>query len=358
MVQYCSDFGVTEGQTYCDGNNNLYKCVKGAYAYELVFQHAGCAESVSTAPRCDFQISPTSAKVGDTVTFIPLECTATATSWMLDFGDGSSNVYGSGAPVADKRHVYTKAGTYYPKLTTTNSVGSLSAQGTITIAGEALVAPRCDFQIYPTSAKVGDTVTFRPLGCTGDTVTEWFMDFGDGSSYLYGSGAPIADHYHIYSDSGTFYPSLTVGTSWGGSTSATGTISIAASPEVIPPGGWTCDFPCDVFDQACINWQTANCVTPPPTPCSTANCPSPKSCVGGICTAPSTVCSAANCPSPKSCVGGVCTGGGTGGTTTKVECVGLNRSGSLDPTCIMEKGNEPYLYAAIGIIALIVLMKR
>jgi hypothetical protein len=37
-------------------------------------------------------------------------------------------------------------------------------------------------------------------------------------------------------------------------------------------------------------------------------------------------------------------------------CEGMNRDGSLDPTCIMEKGNEMYLYGAIGVVVLLVLL--
>jgi PKD repeat protein len=57
--------------------------------------------------------------------------------------------------------------------------------------------------------------------------------------------------------------------------------------------------------------------------------------------------------------GGGGTGGGTGGGGgAATQCEGLNRNGSLDPTCILETGNELYLYGAIGVIALIVLMRK
>jgi len=374
MCQIGND-SLLEGATYCDGNNNLFKCVGG----QLVFQSSNCGgtttppasqcqpgyyfditqadcvpiEGFTTPPLCDFQISPTSAKVGDVITFIPLECTADASSWVLDFGDGTSYIYGSGAPVANKTHIYTKAGTYYPKLTATNSGGSLSATGTISIAGESMISPHCDFQVFPTSANVGDAVTFRPLACTGDTVIDWFFDFGDGSSYLYGSGSPIADHYHTYSKPGTFYPSLTVGTSWGGSTSATGTISISASPIVVPP----------VLPP--VVPPVLPPVVPPVVTCTGKPCGSACPCVTGQTCGTDGKCAAGG-SSVLSCQSGYtynsttkkCVANSSGGSAAAVECVGLNRGGSLDPTCILEKGNESYLVIAIGLVALVILLRK
>ncbi|HPE06172.1 MAG TPA: hypothetical protein PLW50_00425 [Smithellaceae bacterium] len=47
----------------------------------------------------------------------------------------------------------------------------------------------------------------------------------------------------------------------------------------------------------------------------------------------------------ENCVAGSCV------KKPQAECEGLNRDGSLDPTCIMAPGNEIYLYGIIGIIA-------
>jgi hypothetical protein len=42
-------------------------------------------------------------------------------------------------------------------------------------------------------------------------------------------------------------------------------------------------------------------------------------------------------------------------TAIPKKCDGLNRNGSFDISCVMEKGNEMYLYTAIGIVGLIIL---
>lgn len=100
------------------------------------------------------------------------------------------------------------------------------------------------------------------------------------------------------------------------------------------------------------------CTAPSSVLCSQSNCALPKTCVAGVCTSPSSVlCAPANCPSPKTCVAGVCTSpSGLSGTGTTA-CVDMSRNGSLDPTCALEKGNEIYLYGAIG-LALLLFMRK
>ena len=61
--------------------------------------------------------------------------------------------------------------------------------------------------------------------------------------------------------------------------------------------------------------------------------------------------------STKVCVQNVTTTTGNGGTTT-VQCVGMNRSGSFDPTCALQTGNEMYLYGAAAVIIAVLLLRR
>jgi PKD repeat protein len=155
-----------------------------------------------------------------------------------------------------------------------------------------------------------------------------------------------------------------------------------------PDGGCNCGSTClagkcSITGQTCINGVCKQ--TTPPAECSSVLfCPSGKTCVGGVCkttTVTPSCSSSLNCPSGQTCVGGVCksntvtpsctstlncksgetcVGGVCKSSTSgsKTSCVGMNRNGSLDPTCIIEKGNEIYLLGALGIVAAIVLLKR
>jgi hypothetical protein len=51
------------------------------------------------------------------------------------------------------------------------------------------------------------------------------------------------------------------------------------------------------------------------------------------------------CTSKETCINGTCV------KNAASDCEGLNRDGGFDPSCIMAKGNEMYLYGAIAIIA-------
>jgi hypothetical protein len=172
--------------------------------------------------------------------------------------------------------------------------------------------------------------------------------------------------------------------------------------------------PCTLCSTACTDY--ARCPSLNPDPC--AYCTSVQECVGGVCKSKTTTIgctSTLNCASGQTCVGGVCkttttdpcspctaactnytkcpkatdpcfpctsactnyticpiaktdpcspcTNACTNKTlcptsTQKAVCVGMNRDGSLDPTCIIEKGNEMYLYGAIGLVLLLVLLKK
>jgi len=49
-------------------------------------------------------------------------------------------------------------------------------------------------------------------------------------------------------------------------------------------------------------------------------------------------------------------GSGGAGTAPAIPCDGMNRGGSFDPMCIMEPTNSMYLYGAIGLVILVVLL--
>lgn len=100
----------------------------------------------------------------------------------------------------------------------------------------------------------------------------------------------------------------------------------------------------------CI-YGTTQCL-PAPTGCQDYNCPTGQKCVNGACAVPGTPtgCSYTQyCPDGYQCNNNVCTQTGGGGAATP--CTGLYRGNDLDPQCIMEKGNEMYLYGAVGLVA-------
>ncbi|MCB9431239.1 MAG: PKD domain-containing protein [Ardenticatenaceae bacterium] len=107
----------------------------GSYTVTLTVNNDGGTMSVTKvdyitvtlgAPVANFSTTPISGTVPLTVTLTDLS-TGQPTSWGWDFGDGGT------ATVQHPSHTYSAAGTYTVTLTVSNTVGSDTATGTVTV---------------------------------------------------------------------------------------------------------------------------------------------------------------------------------------------------------------------------------
>jgi PKD repeat protein len=160
--------------------------------------------SGAVAPVSDFSGNPLTGVEPLGVTFTDLS-TNTPTSWLWNFGDGSTG--------ADQNpyHTYTGMGSYTVDLTATNGTGS----DTETKPDYILVLPLPPIVDFYGSPETG----FQPLGVTFMDASTGLVDtrlweFGDGST---GSDQ---DPYHTYTGAGSYTVSLTAGNT-GGSDSET-----------------------------------------------------------------------------------------------------------------------------------------
>jgi PKD repeat protein len=234
----------------------------------------------------------------------------------------------------------------------------------VTIPGSTS-KPVAGLTAYPQSGDAPLVVTFTET--TVGTVTQWFWLFGDGESRETSPGSvsvPSRTLTHTYDLPGNYTVTYSVSNANGDSTVIIPITVTKSSVATITPkvctGCVTGVTKCNTITGVC------DLVTPAATGCPV--------CTGG------TICN----PATKKCVstGSAGTGGGTGGTggtggngggtgggtggtggtgggaDTATSCDGMNRNGALDPTCIIEKGNEMYLYAAVGAIVLLLLLKK
>ena len=118
-------------------------------------------------------------------------------SWYWNFGDGSIGT------TENPSHIYTNTGTFYPVLVITNIYGITAASPGVTIT---VTNPAIRFTESATVGVSRLTIQFNSPGTDSGTnaIGSWYWNFGDGSSGTTESPS------HIYTNTGTFYPMLTV----------------------------------------------------------------------------------------------------------------------------------------------------
>ncbi len=207
----------------------------GTYNVTLTATNAGGSNSTTradyitvtpgvSAPRAAFNGTPTNGTVPLTVQFTD-ESTGSPTSWLWDFGDGTS----TNATVRNPVHTYAVVGTYNVTLTATNAAGNDSEvkTGYITVTPGS-TAPTAAFTGTPTNGTVPLTVQFTDASTNAPT--SWFWDFGDGDS----TNATVQNPVHTYAAGGTYNVTLTA-TNTGGSNSTTNTNYITVIPGSSAP---------------------------------------------------------------------------------------------------------------------------
>ncbi|MFA5415070.1 MAG: DUF2341 domain-containing protein, partial [Methanoregula sp.] len=156
------------------------------------------------ASQADFIATPTSGTAPLSVLFTDTS-TGTPASWAWDFGDGSTSTDQNSAQ--NPAHTYRIAGNYTVKLTVTNSLGSDTKTGYITITEPSaadLLKPVVGFTADTTSGTFPLTVQFNDT--TTGNVTNWIWDFqNDGTT-----DSTLQNPAFTYTSAGSYAVNLTV----------------------------------------------------------------------------------------------------------------------------------------------------
>jgi len=150
-----------------------------------------------------FNAAPVTGIMPLTVQFLDTS-TGSPTSWQWSFGDGSTS------SLQSPNHVYSNPGKYTVSLTISNAQGS----NTVMMSDFIYVRntpPTADFSGTPLSGPAPLSVQFTDQS-TGNAITQWHWDFGDGSTTTGANNAPI----HVYQAQGIYTVAL-VATNDGGS---------------------------------------------------------------------------------------------------------------------------------------------
>jgi PKD repeat protein len=160
---------------------------------------------IVTNPAVKFTASPTNA-----CSFLTIQFTSPAmdsggnriTNWLWNFGDGTSST------VENPAHIYTNIQTYNPVLTVANAYGLFPSS-----SGPAIkvVNPTAQFTAGPSNGVSRLTVAFKSpsVDSVGVSIKSWRWSFGDGT---FGTGQNPS---HTYTNTGIYFPALTVSNALG-----------------------------------------------------------------------------------------------------------------------------------------------
>jgi uncharacterized repeat protein (TIGR03803 family) len=181
------------------------------------------------SPTIQFTASPTNGIVRLTVHFNSPAVDSGGNailSWNWNFGDGTNN-----SVVQNPTHIYTNAATFHPTLTCINNNGD-----TVIGSGPAITtyppAP-IQFTANPTNGLPPLAVQFNSPSADagGNTLVSWNWNFGDGSN------SAAQNPAHTYTNSGTFFPSLTCVNNNGDRLTSSGP-AIVVIKSILPNGGF------------------------------------------------------------------------------------------------------------------------
>jgi DNA-binding beta-propeller fold protein YncE/PKD repeat protein len=138
--------------------------------------------------------------------------------WNWNFGDGSTSTN------ENPSHVYTNPGTFLLSLVVTNSLGfAVPVYGPTSITASL---PTIQYAVNQTNGPAPLTAQFTSSGVdiANNTITHWNWNFGDGST------STNQNPTHVYTNAGTYLPSLVATNNLGVTVIGVGPSLIVANP--------------------------------------------------------------------------------------------------------------------------------
>ncbi len=229
ITTYSWDFGGETVSATVSGASvsNLVYAEPGTYTVEVTAIANGCEVTateevwVIADPSIGFQGGPPIGCPPHSVSFNNTSETETATTYLWDFGDGTTSV--SANPV----HVYENPGTYSVTLTM-NSTGYCSQELLLTQSGlvEVQAVPSAGFNITPNQVDILNPVIEYETLATGNV--SCYYNFGDGGSSSECSGT------YTFSDGGYFDVVQTVINEAGCTNTAIGQVAVSGTVFYAP----------------------------------------------------------------------------------------------------------------------------
>lgn len=221
-------WGFGDGNSSTSENPTHQYSNEGTYDVTLTVSTVnGCSNTITfpvdVHPNPEPAFTASQSCVGEETSFTDQSTVGnggTIESWSWDFTSGGTST------VQNPTHIYGTAGTYNPTLTVVSDQGCSA-----TTTEEVTVYSTPEIEFTATEACLNTLVTFTSEtvingGASGEEVSGWAWDFGDGNS------ATIQNPTHTYTNSGVYNVSLEATTNYGCSHVLTQEVTIAPGPTV------------------------------------------------------------------------------------------------------------------------------
>ncbi|MFA5861334.1 MAG: PKD domain-containing protein [Candidatus Thermoplasmatota archaeon] len=167
--------------------------------------------------------------------FVSVHSTLGASSWALDFGDGSPPREGRGnADSLRVTHSYHALGAHEARLTAQEGNAGDSASVVLTIRAPEGVPPRVGLAVEPATGAAPLSVQARfDVSDSDDDLVSWSLEFGDGA--ILNGSTPAADQRadHTFAQAGEHVVRLLARDSAGHSNETS--INVTVRPQLPPP---------------------------------------------------------------------------------------------------------------------------
>lgn len=156
--------------------------------------------------------------------------TADAVTWVINWGDGTTSTATGRSTYAE--HVYATAGSFAITATAAdNDGGTADSTTSVTVLAPTLAASVTG----PATGVEGSSVTLQFSASGTDTVTEWLVNWGDGSAtQSFAAGATSAAH--VYRNQGSFAATV-VAVGQSSSDDASHTVAVGNAAPIVSLSG-------------------------------------------------------------------------------------------------------------------------
>ena len=220
---YWSDYNGDDADG--DGIGDWVKSIPGGPNVDMYPLMSPVNIPMNIPPIAGFTYYPSNPTDLDTVQFnsTSTDADGTIVNYYWEFGDGNTST------VQNTTHQYTIPDTYNVTLTVTDNDGatnSTTKKITVSPWETPVSPPNASFTYSPANPTTIDTVQFTDTSTDPDgTITEWYWEFGDGST------STLQNPTHQYTTAGNYTVSLTVYDNDGATNSSSSSIEVTAASK-------------------------------------------------------------------------------------------------------------------------------